>query len=86
MINVVFLYEFLHTRVVKFFSSVGLKIFRASFIVSNNLCDRFGHFVSALALEWYGPLPQHIDNCEYVFMTVTVYCILVTRFNIYIEG
>jgi len=72
MINVVFLNEFLHTRVVKFFSFIGLKIFRASFIVSNNLCDRFGHFVFALTLERYGPriLAQHIDNCKYVFMTL----------------
>jgi len=72
MINIVLLHEFLHTRVVKFFSSVGLKIFRTPFIVCSNLCERFGHFVSTLTLERYGPriLAQHIDNWEYIFMTL----------------
>jgi len=61
---IIFLQEFLHVCIVKFFSSVGLQIFRASSIVLNYYCNRYNYVISAFGLEWYSPcmLAQHIDN------------------------
>jgi len=62
MIDIMFLQEFLHVCIVKFFPSVGLQIFQTTFTVSNYLCDHGSYIISAL--ERYGPciLAQHIDN------------------------
>jgi len=67
MINIMFLQEFLHVcSTVKFFSSVGLQIFRTSSIVLNYFCNRYSYVISALGLEWHNPcmLAQHINNGE----------------------
>ena len=68
MINVVFFQEFLHVCVVKFFSHIGLQIFRISSIILNYLCDRCSHLISTLGFQQYSPciLTQHIDNGENV--------------------
>jgi len=67
MIYVVFLKEFLHVCVVKFFSHIDLQIFRASSIVSNYLCYRCSHLVSILL---NGPCMfiQYIDNGKNVMV------------------
>ena len=71
MVDVAFLQEFMHIRVVKFFPSISMQIFRTSSIISNYLCDRLRHLVSVLGFEWFGPYMfiQHVNNYENVVVT-----------------
>ena len=72
-----FFQEFLHVCIVKFFSHIGLQIFRASSIVSNYLCYRCNHLISILCFERYGPciLTQYIDNGKNVMVTFIESCV-----------
>jgi len=55
-----FFKSLLHIRVIKFFSSISMQIFRTSSIISNYLRD---HLISALGFEW--PMhAQHVDKRE----------------------
>jgi len=76
MIYVVFFQKFLHVRVVKFFSHIGLQIFRTSSIISNYLCDRYSHLISIFDFQWYGPcmFTQYIDNGENVVIMFVESC------------
>ena len=71
MVDVMFLQEFLHIRVVKFLSSVSMQISRTSSIVENYLYDCLCHLVSALGIERLGQcvLTQHVNNGENVVVT-----------------
>lgn len=71
MIDVMFFQKFLHVCIVKFFSSIGLQIFRTSSTISNYFCDCHSNLISTLGLERYSPcvLAQHVDDREYIVIT-----------------
>ena len=71
MVDIAFLQEFLHIRIVKFLSSVSIQIFRSSCIVSNYFCDHLCHLVPAFGFEQFSlcMLTQHVDNDENVVIT-----------------
>ena len=63
--------------VVKFFSHIGLQIFRTLSIVSNYLCNRCSYLISTLDFQRYDPcmLTQYIDNDENVVITFVESCV-----------
>ena len=74
MVEVVFFQEYLYICILKFFSHIGLQIFRTSSIALNYLCDCCSHFSSIFCFERYSVLIQHVDNDENVMVIFWIVC------------
>jgi len=77
MIHVVVFQKILHVCVIKFFSHIGLQIFRISSVVLNYLRDRCSHLIFTLNFQRYGlcVYSTHIDNDKNVMIIFVESCI-----------